>query len=341
MQASVQANVDASVRAKPEGAREMGADMRLLVEDVFEETPLVRGLVLAAIDGGPLPEAEPGAHLRVRLPGDYDDRHYSLVDLPGRADARHYVLGVRLDAHSKGGSRFMHNLTRGDKIWVDGPRQSFPLASDEAPALLIAGGIGITPLLSMASRMAGQGRDFALHYAGRRRGALAFLEPLRSICGRRLHEHYDDDPETRLDIAAALDAADPTGHLYVCGPAGMIEAVRTLAEARGWAPTHVHFELFAAPAAETVNTPFDVTLARSKRTLTVPADRSLLAVLREAGVECESDCERGGCGMCRVVVLEGEPDHRDVILTKRERIAGTAMQACVSRARTPSLVLDL
>lgn len=315
------------------------AAMRLKVVDRFDATLLVRAIVLAALDGTDLPPFEPGAHLRVRLPGDYDDRHYSLVDLPGRADRRHYVLAVRLDDHSKGGSRFMHNLTRGDKIRVDGPRQSFPLHREQAPTLLIAGGIGITPLVSMASALARDRRPFHLHYAGRRPGALAFAPELREICGDRLALHDGTGP--RLDLAAAIAAADPRAHLYVCGPARMIEAARTLADARGLPGAQVHVELFEAPRPSAADTAFEVELASDGRVLTVPAGRSALAVLEEAGLAPEFDCRRGGCGMCRVRVLAGVPDHRDVILTRRERAAGTVMQLCVSRAKTPRLVLDL
>ena len=311
--------------------------LRLVVESVGNETPMIRRVVLAAPDGAALPRPEPGAHLRVHLPGDYDDRHYSLVDLPGHEGR--WVLGVRLDDHSRGGSRFMHNLMRGDRVWVDGPRQSFPLHDDAAPAILFAGGIGITPLLGMARRMAETGRGAVLHYAGRNEGALAFVPELEAICGERLRLHYDGSAP--LDIDAALAAADPAAHVYVCGPAGMIEAVRARAAARGWPDRRVRFELFAAPTSEREDRPFEIELASTGAVLPVPADRSALDVLEEAGLSPDFDCRRGGCGMCRVGVLQGEVDHRDVILSGRERAAHDAMQLCVSRALTPRLVLDL
>ncbi|MEM7567344.1 MAG: PDR/VanB family oxidoreductase [Pseudomonadota bacterium] len=308
----------------------------------------MRAITLRAPDEGPggdaLPLAEPGAHLRIILPGDYDDRHYSLVDL---GESGFYTLGVRLEDHSRGGSRFMHNLTGGDLIWVEGPRQSFPLADDDRPALLIAGGIGITPLASMAAAMARDGRAFRLHYAGRSHGQLAFLPRLRDQCGDRLRVHADDDPQTRLDLHAAIQDADPAGHLYVCGPAGMIEAAREIAIERGFAHERIHSELFqAAPAADEAR-PFEIEVASTGAVLRVGETQSALDALEDAGLEPEHDCRRGGCGMCRAGVLSGAIDHRDVILTRKERERGDVMQLCVSRAAPcddgamPRLVLDL
>ena len=317
---------------------------RLRVAAVREETPLVRSIVLRAPDGGDLDPAEPGAHLRIILPGDYDDRHYSLVDLGERG---HYTLGVRLEDHSRGGSRFMHNLTPGDLIWVEGPRQSFPLANDGRPALLIAGGIGITPLVSMAEQLASTGREFALHYAGRSRRQLAFVSRLREACGERLHIHADDDAATRLDLRAVTRGADPDGHLYVCGPAGMIEAAREIAVERGLHPGRIHSELFQAAPTAAEARPFEIEIASTGHVLTVDEDRSALDALEAAGLEPDHDCRRGGCGMCRARVLSGAIDHRDVILTRRERERGDVMQLCVSRAQPrddgamPRLVLDL
>ena len=323
----------------PRAVAAEACDRRLAVVDRWDETSFVRVVALGDPSGAPLPPVEAGAHLRVRLPGDYDHRHYSLVDLPGW-EGRH-LLAVRLEDHSRGGSRFMHNLTLGDKIWTSPPRQSFPLHEGPEPAALIAGGVGITPILSMAAALARGGRDFALRYAGRRREAMAFLAPLAAICGDRLRVHAACEAGGRLDLGAALDATPRGAWLYVCGPAGMIEAAREAAVARGWPEARIRSEVFAAPEVHRTDEPFEVELARSGRVLDVPADRSLLAVLREAGLEPDADCERGGCGMCQVRVLEGRPEHRDVILSARERAAGEVMQSCVSRALTPRLVLDL
>ena len=317
---------------------------RLRVADVREETPLVRSIMLRAPDGDDLQPAEPGAHLRIILPGDYDDRHYSLVDQGGDG---HYTLGVRLEDHSRGGSRFMHNLTPGDLIWAEGPRQSFPLADDDRPALLIAGGIGITPLVSMAAELARTERQFALHYAGRSLRQLAFLLRLRDLCGERLTVHTDDDPATKLDLAAVIGSADPNGHLYVCGPAGMIEATREIAVERGFLPERIHSELFRAPPTTAEARAFEIEIASTGDVLTVDEDHSALDALEAAGLEPDHDCRRGGCGMCRARVLSGTIDHRDVILTRRERERGDVMQLCVSRAQpcddgtVPRLVLDL
>ena len=315
--------------------------MRLQVTDFVDETPWIRAIALASPSRDALRPAEPGSHLRIRLPGDYDDRHYSLVDLPGRSDEKHYVVGVRLEMRSKGGSRYMHALTTGDKVWAFGPNSSFPLVAERVPIVMFAGGIGITPLTSMATRLAREGREFALHYAGRSRGQLAFLKPLREVCGDRLRVYCGDEPSHRLDIAAALDGLDPDAHVYVCGPAKMIEAARTLGAERGVADERIHFELFEAPKSERPSTAFEVVLASSGSRVEVAADKTILAALREAGYDPAADCERGGCGVCQARVIEGVPDHRDAHLSQKDRERGDVMQICVSRALTPSLVLDL
>lgn len=307
-------------------------------------TPQIRTLELEAADGGTLPGFSAGAHIRVTLP-DGSDRHYSLVNASTEAGATDapatYRLGVRLEEDSKGGSRFMHGLKEGDIIETSAPRNDFGLVDAQAPVLLIAGGIGVTPLISMAAELKAKDRPFSFHYAGRSRTLLAFVDALEAIETNALTIHCDDEPETCIDLKALIGRAPAEGHIYVCGPRGMIEAVREIAHARGIAKDHVHFELFEAHEAEAGDKPFEVEISSTGQVFTIPPGKSIIEVLEEEGVDLIYDCQRGDCGICQTTVLSGIPDHRDVILTDDERAANDVMQICVSRAKSDRLVLDL
>ncbi len=313
------------------------ARRRFRVISAVAATPAIRHLVLAPLDGAP-PAWSAGAHVRVSLP-DGGDRPYSLMALPD-GDPTQWSLGVLLEENGGGGSRFMHGLEPGDEVAVSTPENNFPLDAGDAPALLFAGGIGITPILSMAAELKARGVPFALHYAGRAPGTLAFLEPLRTICGDALAVHHDSDA-SRLDIAAALAAADPAAHVYVCGPAGMTEAVKAAAAARGIPAARIHSELFKASAPTGADTAFEIEIASTGRVIRVEADQSIVQALEAAGLDPLHDCLRGDCGICQCGVVDGVPDHRDVILTDAERASNKVMQICVSRAKSPRLVLDL
>ncbi|EKF18121.1 PDR/VanB family oxidoreductase [Nitratireductor pacificus] len=319
-------------------------ELRLRVLETTALTAQVRTLELAAENGGTLPGFTAGAHIRVTLP-DGTDRHYSLVntlpDTAATAQPATYRLGIRLEEDGKGGSRHMHGLAAGDVIDASLPRNDFALADTDAPVLLIAGGIGVTPLISMASELKAKGRPFAFHYAGRSRVLLAFVDELAAIDEGALTIHCDDEPETCIDLKALIGRAPAEGHIYVCGPRGMIEAVREIAHARGIAKDHVHFELFDAPKAETGDQPFEVEISSTGQVFTVPPGKSIIEVLEAEGVDLIYDCQRGDCGICQTAVIEGIPDHRDVILTDDERAANDVMQICVSRAKSSRLVLDL
>lgn len=320
------------------------SELKLRVRASEALTPNIRTLELEAADGSALPGFSAGAHIRVVLP-DGSDRHYSLVNAdtdPGATDAPdHYRLGVRLEEDSKGGSRFMHGLKAGDVIETSAPRNDFALVDAQAPALLIAGGIGVTPLISMAAERRAKGRPFSFHYAGRSRTLLAFVDALEAIDTTALTIHCDDEPETCIDLKALIGKAPAEGHIYVCGPRGMIEAVREIAHARGIAKDHVHFELFEAHEAEASDKSFEVEISSTGQVFTIPPGKSIIEVLEEEGVDLIYDCQRGDCGICQTNVLSGIPDHRDVILTDDERAANDVMQICVSRAKSDRLVLDL
>jgi ferredoxin-NADP reductase len=301
------------------------------------ETPTIRHLVLAPVDA-PAFDWTPGAHVRVILPAG-GDRPYSLLALP-HVDREHCSLGILLEEKSTGGSRFMHALKPGDEVLLSQPDNNFTLHYGNEPALLMAGGIGVTPILSMAAELKKRGTPFHVHYAGRAEGTLAFLEPMKAICGDRLSVHHDSD-DTRLDIAAVLGEADPAAHLYVCGPSGMIDAVKSAAAEAGFPPERIHFELFKAAEPVGADAPFEVEIASSGQVIAVAADQTIIQALEAAGLDPLYDCQRGDCGICQTTVLSGEPDHRDVILTDDEKASNTVMQICVSRSKSPRLVLDL
>ncbi|TQV79526.1 PDR/VanB family oxidoreductase [Denitrobaculum tricleocarpae] len=318
--------------------------LELKVIAVTEEAPMVRSFELASTAGDDLPGYSPGSHIRVSLPNG-DDRPYSLVNLdpgvePTQGGSR-YRLGVRLEEASQGGSSFMHGLKPGDRLSVTLPKNDFALIDGPAPVVLMAGGIGITPIASMASALLRQKRDFILHYSGRAQGSLAFIAPLRALLGEKLIEHYDDLSGGYLDAGVLLSAADPESHLYVCGPKPMIEAVQAAARQRGWPEERIHFELFTPPVAQTGDKPFEVEIASSGESFTVPVGKSIIEVLEAAGQDLIYDCQRGDCGICQTDVISGEPDHRDVVLTDSEKASGKVMQICVSRAHSAKLVLDL
>lgn len=319
-----------------------GLDLKVVA--VTDEAPMVRSFELSASADQALPGYSPGSHIRISLP-DGGDRPYSLVnldpgaELDGRVDT--YRLGVRLEEASQGGSVFMHNLKPGDRISASPPKNDFPLVDDGRTALLMAGGIGITPIASMASALLRQDREFALHYSGRAQGGLAFIEALRELLGERLTEHYDDLNGGHLDVDAVLSAADPESHLYVCGPKPMIEAVQRTARKQGWPEERIHFEVFTPPVAQSGDRAFEVEIASTGECFTIPVGQSIIEVLEAAGQDLIYDCQRGDCGICQTDVVSGEPDHRDVVLTDSEKAEGKVMQICVSRARSAKLVLDL
>ncbi len=327
------------------------ATLPLKVAEARTLNPLIRLLRLEHADGAPLPGWTPGAHIQVqvRLPdGQTDWRHYSLIDLEGVAGTpgfapMAYTIAVRREESGRGGSRFMHEGVRpGDRLAVQPPRNDFPLEEGSARAVLLAGGIGITPLASMAARCRAQGRSAALHYAGRTRPLLAFADELQALLGADLRLHADDEAGGQgFDIDALLDGMAAGEPLYVCGPKPLLDAVLAAAQARGWAPGRVHFELFSAPAVEAGDQPFEVELAQSGRRFMVPADQTLLDCLIEHGCDPLYDCKRGECGVCAVPVIAGELDHRDYVLSQAEKDGGQVMQICISRAKGPRLVLDL
>ncbi|RJL22059.1 PDR/VanB family oxidoreductase [Bailinhaonella thermotolerans] len=302
--------------------------MRLVVAGKREIAEGVAHLTLRDPGGAPLPPWTPGAHVDLVLTPALT-RPYSLCGDP--ADRTSYELAVRHEPAGRGGSRHVHEeLAAGDELEVRGPRNEFELV----PAgryLFVAGGIGITPILPMIAEAESRGVPWRLVYGGRTRASMPFLDRLT---GDRV-ELYPQD-ETGFPDLDALSPGDAL--VYCCGPSGLVDEV-----VRRCPPGSVRVERFTPreDAGAGPRAAFEVELARSGRALTVPADRSILSVLEEAGVPVLSSCQEGTCGTCETDVLGGVPDHRDSLLTPEERAAGDTMMICVSRSLTPRLVLDL
>jgi len=292
---------------------------------------------LSPVDGDELPAWEPGAHVDLVLDG-VASRQYSLCGDP--ADRSTYRLGVLCEANGRGSSRFVHDtLAVDDEVAVRGPRNHFGLKAGPS-YLFIAGGIGITAILPMVRAAERIGADWRLAYGGRRRASMAFVDELAKY-GERVGVHPQDETGL-LDLDGLLGAPAEGTLVYCCGP----EPLLVVAEERcaaGW-PTHaLHVERFSPrdTVEPTANAPFEIVLARSGTSLTVPGDRSILEVVQAAGVAVVCSCQNGVCGSCETGLLEGVADHRDSLLSDEEQEENASLMICVSRARSPRLVLDL
>lgn len=297
---------------------------------------------LARVDGGSLPPFSAGSHVDIQLPNGLV-RQYSLCNHP---DEHHrYLIGVLLDPSSRGGSKCMHEqVNEGSLLRISEPRNLFPIAHGAQRSLLFAGGIGITPILCMAERLAQVGADFHVHYCSRSAARTAFIHRIKNAeFADRVSFHFDDQgDEQRLSAGKVLAGYSEGDHLYVCGPGGFMAFVLAAAQAAGWPETSLHREYFSAePQIHPDDGSFEVQLASSGRCLRIPADRSVANVLLDAGIDLPMSCEQGICGTCLTRVLEGEPDHRDMFLTDEEHSRNDQFTPCCSRARTPRLVLDL
>jgi vanillate monooxygenase ferredoxin subunit len=319
--------------------------MEVEIREIVDEARDIKSLLLAAPSGARLTGASPGAHIDVVIaPGIV--RQYSLWN--GPEDEGVFRIAVKRETQSRGGSQRVHDeFAPGRVIEISAARNHFPL-DDAAPhSVLIAGGIGITPILSMARHLRAQGRSFELHYFTRSIEHTAFQARIdtgalrnftrfhHALEGAALHDRLDGLLRTRREGA----------HLYLCGPTPFMTLVRETARA-SWPDAAVHFEYFgAAPqasaSASTEERAFTIELAKSGRMVQVAPDCTALDALRHAGVEIESSCEQGVCGTCMVHVLDGAPDHRDLFLTDDERAANRSMLPCVSRACSNTIKLDL
>lgn len=324
----------------------MPADLALAARVVQKrlEAEGVVSLTLAPAPGVSFPPYDAGAHIDVD-PGSGIVRQYSLCSAV--RDGSSYEIAVLREAASRGGSSSLHDLVQvGQWIGISEPRNHFPLNLKDESFLLLAGGIGVTPILAMAESLADAGRAFTLHYCGRSAERMAYVDRLSRLSqAGAINFHVDDGPaEQQLDLELAMRAAGQNTGLYVCGPGGFIEAVMTAATRVGWAPALLHKEFFSAPAAPDDgigNQPFVVHLARSGRDVAVAAEETLADALDRAGVFVPVSCMEGICGACILPVLEGVPDHRDAVFSDEERAANDKITVCCSRARGDRLVLDI
>lgn len=312
--------------------------MPLRVAAIHEVAEGIKSYVLVQPDGSDLPEFTPGSHVRVQAPNGALKK-YSLCNDP--ADRRSYVITVKRDERGQGGSISMHDgLHEGDTLPTSLPENAFALVDSPKGYLFIAGGIGITPILSMI-RSFGElpPAPWKLIYLTRFPEATAFAQELGKAEWRKqvkIH-HSLGDASREFDLWPALEKPN-AAHIYCCGPRSLMEAVRDMSG--HWSPANVHFESFnEGGAAKEDDKPFKVKLSRSGGEFEVPVGKSILSALREHGGNCASSCESGTCGTCRTVLIEGEADHRDMVLLPEEM--GSQIMICVSRAKSDALVLDL
>jgi vanillate O-demethylase ferredoxin subunit len=297
---------------------------------------------LCDVDGKPLPPFAAGSHIDVHLPNGMT-RQYSLCNDP--TESHRYLIGVLRDPASRGGSTAMHEqIQEGTVLRISTPKNHFPLAHEARRSILVAGGIGVTPILCMAERLAMAGADFEMHYCTRSRERTAFRDRIAaSSFAQRVRFHFDDgDAAQKLDIVGLVASPQPGVHLYVCGPKGFMDAVLAAARAAGWPQSRIHYEFFNAELLPTGEEgEFDVKLASSGRVVTVGKDQTVVDALAAAGVDVPTSCQQGVCGTCLTRVLEGVPDHKDLYLTPEEQAANDQFTPCCSRSKTPLLVLDL
>jgi vanillate O-demethylase ferredoxin subunit len=313
------------------------------VKRIRREAAEILSFELVAADGRPLPRFSPGSHIDVSTPGG-PVRQYSLCNGPDESNS--YLIAVKREPASRGGSAAMHErIKEGDALVVGEPRNHFPLDWSAKHHLLLAGGIGITPILSMARHLHAAGAAFQLHYFTRSMEHTAFHESL-SDPGLRGNVvfHYGLEPDELSAYLGKLLLTRPAeGHLYFCGPRPFMDLIETTAKVT-WPAESVHLEYFAADStalSDSPQTTFEVRLARSGGTYVVPEDKTIVEALMEHGVRIETSCEQGVCGTCLTGVCEGVPDHRDLFLTNQEKQAGDKLIPCVSRSRSSVLVLNL
>ncbi|RGE45834.1 oxidoreductase [Comamonas testosteroni] len=319
------------------------AKLNVRVARKIEEAQDICMLELASLDGSALPGFSAGSHVDVFLPNGLV-RQYSLCNHPQETDR--YQIAVLRCADSRGGSTAVHDLIKqGDTIAISAPRNNFALQHEAQKHLLLAGGIGITPLLSMAERLSTMGADFELHYAARSMQRMAFVSRIRESAYAENVKFYSDDAkqDAELKLDELIAAQDAGTHLYVCGPTGFMNAVLDKARALGWADDRLHREFFGAevPAVQDGDEAFEVQLASSGKVVQVPVGVTVIHALTEAGVEIPYSCEQGVCGTCLTRVLEGTPDHRDMFLTEAEQACNDQFTPCCSRSRSVRLVLDI
>lgn len=315
------------------------------VSRVRQLTDRVKEFLLVSPDGNPLPEYGPGAHIAVQFTSPTRGlmvRHYSLI---GGTDAQDdtrstYRIAVQRESDTRGSAHIHATFAPGTSVTIGAPVNNFPLDRRAPNVLLIAGGIGVTPIVSMARSLARRKRPFTVFYAGRDKAAMAYHDTLAALTDGQCTFHYSDrDGVPDLTALLSRQSADTT--VYVCGPTPMVDAAHAAATALNWHPDRVRSERFGAAQTSAPHA-FDVHLARSGKTIRVSEDASILDALNAEGVPVLWDCRRGECGLCpvNVVSADGAIEHNDRYLTDDEKASGQTMCICVSRVTGRELVLD-
>jgi ferredoxin-NADP reductase len=317
-----------------------GSTMKVRVSAISQETDDISLLELRPADGA-LPSFSAGSHIDLHL-GNSMTRSYSLTN--AASETHRYVIAVKKEPLGRGGSRYIHEQVRiGDDATISAPRNNFALFEDAPSSILIAGGIGITPLINMAQRLQDLGKPWQLHYAARSRCTAGFVSQL-ALFGSKVRFYFPAASQgepcaSRVDIPSIVAAASNDAHIYCCGPERMLTAFKTAATGRP--DRQIHVEHFANAQEVDKAGEFEVVLAKSGRTVEVPSGKSILDTLLELGIDAPYSCLEGICSSCETRVLSGIPDHRDLILTSEEHAANDRMMICCSRSKSRTLVLEL
>ena len=316
-----------------------GTRIKVTVSDIRKVTPTIKQFTFRHVDEKTLPRFSAGSHIPVYFQNGEEtmERHYSLISSP--SNRKFYQIAIKQTEHSKGGSSYWHKYIRiGDVVDIGYPKNQFPLSFRAKHHVFFAAGIGITPFLAMAAELKSRRKSFELHYAARSKEDCAFYHEIKTLYPKEAHFYFSNQNERMRPL---LMDEQPIGtHIYLCGPDSMIKEFTGKSCKYGFPKDSVHFELFQPPDFGPTK-PFKVVLAKSKCTLKVPADKSLLETLLQNHVPAPHSCRAGGCGSCKIEVIEGVVDHRDTFFTVEEKQEENAILTCVSRAKTDVIILNI
>ncbi|NHN39900.1 oxidoreductase [Pseudomaricurvus alcaniphilus] len=311
--------------------------MKLRLDSIQYASSEISLFRFVALDGSELSSINPGAHIGLHLPNGLV-RQYSLIN-QGESPTS-YLIGVKREDNGRGGSLFMHkSLHVGTVLEVDQPRNNFPLLEDQNCSVLIAGGIGITPIYSMVSRLQELGRNFHIYYACRSKSEAIFIDQIADT--KNANFHFDDEAGAYFDMRSAIDSAPEGTHFYCCGPQPMLAAYENATKTAKVPSENVHLEYFSAELDNSASSECTVISAKSGKRYHIPAGTSILRVLLASGADVPFSCEQGVCGACETKVIEGIPDHRDMIFSDEEKESNKVMMICCSGSLSDTLILDI
>ena len=329
----------AGVSAAQEAGR-AGALIEVALTDITAVARDTNLYTFARPDGGALPAYKPGAHIDIHIPNGLV-RQFSLLNPADNPQS--YVVGIKRDAQSRGGSRYIFDEMRvGHTVKISAPRNNFPLVENAEHVVLVAGGIGITPIWCMAQQLAAQNRSWKLYYSCRSRADMAFLDTLEKCAPESVHLHFDDEADGKfLDLTSVFATAPQNAHFYCCGPNPMLKAFEAAAASHPSSNVHVEYFTPKEEAASGTLGGFWVELARSGEEYFIPEGRKILEVLYEAGIDVDYSCELGICGECVTRVISGIPEHHDSVLSEEEQASNEKVMICCAGCKSERLVLDM